>query len=74
MNKLQMYQIIIRILTCPILRITVPSYGCRRYQERETAQAVAMDLIIQLSTYIYVYVDNYQNKIYFLKIMKLFLP
>ena len=23
-----------------------------------------MDLIDQLSTYIYVYVDNYQNKIY----------
>ena len=44
----------------------------RRYQERETAQAVAMDLIDKLSTYIYVYVDNYQNKIYLKKIMKLF--
>ena len=27
-------------------------------------------LIDQSSTYIYVYVDNYQNKIYFLKITK----
>ena len=44
----------------------------RRYHERETA--VAMNLIDQLSTYIYVYVYNYQNKIHFLKIMKLFLP
>ena len=51
-----------------------PSSHNRRYQEREMSQAVAMDLFDQLSTYIYVYVDNYQNKIYFLKIMKLFLP
>ena len=43
----------------------------RRYHERETG--VAIDLIDQLSTYIYVYVDNYQNKIYLKKIMKLFL-
>ena len=33
-----------------------------------------MDLIDQLSTYIYVYVDNYQNKMYSKKIMKFFLP
>ena len=51
-----------------------PSLHNRRYQERETAQAVAIDLIDQLSTYIYVYVDNYQNKIYLKIIMKLFLP
>ena len=51
-----------------------PSSHNRHYQERDTAQAVAMDLIDQLSTYIYVYVDNYQNKIYLKKIMKLFLP
>ena len=44
----------------------------RRYHERETA--VAMDITDQLSTYIYVYVDNYQNKIYFEKLMKLFVP
>ena len=45
-----------------------PSSHNRRYHERETA--VAMDLIDQLSTYIYVYVDNNQNKIYFKNIMK----
>ena len=37
-----------------------PSSHNRRYHERETA--VAMDLFIY--SYIYVYVDNYQNKIY----------
>ena len=68
-----MYHIIIRIFTCPILWIPVPdvlrearwplSSHNRCYQERVTAQAVAMDLIDQLSTYIYVYVDNY-HKIY----------
>ena len=43
-----------------------PSSDNRRYHERDTA--VAIDLINQSSTYIYVYVDNYQNKI--IKIMK----
>ena len=43
-----------------------------RYHERQTA--VATDIIDQLSTYIYASVDNYQNKIYFKKIMKLFVP
>ena len=70
-----MYHIIIRSLTCPILGIPVPSYDLlrearwppsshnRRYRVlRETA--VAMDLIDQLSTYIYRYVDNDQNKIH----------
>ena len=45
-----------------------PSSHNRRYHERETA--VAIDLIDKSSTYMYVYVDNYQNKIYFKKIMK----
>ena len=49
-----------------------PSSYNRRYHERETA--VAMDITDHLSTYIYVYVDNYQNKIYFEKLMKLFVP
>ena len=49
-----------------------PSSHNRRFHERETA--VAKDLIDQLSTYKYVYVDNYLNKIYLKKIMKLFLP
>ena len=51
-----------------------PSSHNRRYQVRETAQAVEMDLTDQLSTYIYVYVNNYENKIYLKNIMKLFLP
>ena len=72
MNKLPMYHIIVRRLTCPILVIPVmdflqetiwqPSSYNRRYHERETA--VAMDIIDQLSTYIHAYVDNNQNKIY----------
>ena len=71
MNMLPMYQIIIRNLTCPIWGIPVPSYGfltrskmaaLSQIDKRETA--VEMDLIDQLSTYIYVYFDNYQNKIY----------
>ena len=33
----------------------------RRYHERKTA--VAMETIDNLSTYIYVFVDNYQNNI-----------
>ena len=51
-----------------------PSSYNRRYHESE--MAVAMDIYItdRLSTYIYVYVDNYQNKICFGKIMKLFVP
>ena len=70
-----MYHIILSSLTCPILGIPVPSYdpyekqdGRRHrtidaiYHVRETA--VAMDLIDQLSTYIYRYVDNDQNKIF----------
>ena len=73
MNKLPVYLIIIRILICPICRIPVPSYGffyekqdgCRHCSiERETQTAVEMDTIDQLSTYIQVYVDNYQNNIY----------
>ena len=43
----------------------------RRYHERK--MAVAMETIDQLSTYIYVYVDNYQNNIYDKEIMILFL-
>ena len=39
-----------------------PSSHNRRYHERETA--VVMDSIDQLSSYIYGYVDNDQNKIY----------
>ena len=50
----------------------LPSSYNRRYHERETA--VAMNIIDQLSTYIYLYVDKYQKKIYFKKIMILFLP
>ena len=45
-----------------------PSSHNRRYHERKTA--VAIDLIHQSSTYMYVYVDNYHNKIYILKIIK----
>ena len=41
-----------------------------RYHERKTA--VAMETIDQLSTYIYVYVDNHQNNIYDKEIMILF--
>ena len=78
-----MYHIIMRILTCPILWIPVPNYVFsyekqdgrrhrRRYHERETA--VAMDITDHLSTYIYVYDVNYQNKICFEKLMKLFMP
>ena len=73
MNKLPVYHIIIRILICPIFRITVPiSYekqdGCRHCsihkEERDSRTAVEIDTIDQLSTYIQMYVDNDQNNVY----------
>ena len=47
-----------------------PSMYNRRYHKRMTA--VAMETMDQLSTYIYVYVDNHQNNIYDKEIMILF--
>ena len=47
-----------------------PSLYNRHYHERKTA--VAMETIDHLSTYIYVYVDNYQNNIDVKEIMILF--
>ena len=41
--------------------------------ERETRTAIVMQTIDQLSTYIHVYVDNYQNNEYDKEIMILFL-
>ena len=44
-----------------------PPLHNRRYHERKTT--VAMGTIDQLSTYIYVYVDDYQNNIYHKELM-----
>ena len=84
MNKFPVYDIIIRILTCPILWTPVPNYVFS-YEKQDGRRHRTIDAITkvrrqlrwiyitdQLSTYIYVYVDNYQNKICFEKLMKLF--
>ena len=73
MNTSPMYHIIIHTLTCRIVWILVPRYGFLTRSKmaavivHERKTAVAMHIIDQLSTHIYVYVDNYQNKIYFVK-------
>ena len=73
-EKSPMYHIIICLLTSLTIGIAVASYGFLRRSKMANVvvqktlsskgDARVMETIIQLSTYIYVYVDNYQNEIH----------